>query len=265
MAALPGRDAGPVDAQHRHRAALGSRGHRVAAAARRRSTRSAASPWRWKPTSRCRSAQLVRIIEAVGSPALGVCLDPANCVAALELPRDVVTTAAPHVKNWHVKDFAFTRQAGWVGFNLVGCPLGEGLLDYDGIAQGRRPGSQRHQPDRRALAALAARRRDDLRDGRPMDTTQYQLSEEQIMTDTASHRRRRRRRRQDGPTHFEQPRRERLPCSLRREFTQGPGAHPRAGSRGDRHARGRRARATSSSSPSPTSCWARSPPTSFPP
>ena len=36
-------------------------------------------------------------------------------------------------KELHVKDFAFTRQAGWVGFNLAGCPLGEGLLDYDHI------------------------------------------------------------------------------------------------------------------------------------
>jgi 3-oxoisoapionate decarboxylase len=80
-------------------------------------------------------AQLVRIIEAVDSEALGVCLDPGNCVAALELPRDVVTATLPYVKNWHVKDFAFTRQAGWVGFNLVGCPLGEGLLEYDSIAK----------------------------------------------------------------------------------------------------------------------------------
>jgi 3-oxoisoapionate decarboxylase len=79
------------------------------------------------------SNQLVRVIEAVDSQALGVCLDPANCVAGLELPDDVVATTAPYVKNWHVKDFAFTRQAGWVGFNLVGCPLGEGLLDYDSI------------------------------------------------------------------------------------------------------------------------------------
>jgi sugar phosphate isomerase/epimerase len=77
------------------------------------------------------SAQLVRIIETVDSEALGVCLDPANCVAALERPDDVVATTAPYVKNWHVKDFAFTRQAGWVGFTLAGCPLGEGLLDYD--------------------------------------------------------------------------------------------------------------------------------------
>jgi sugar phosphate isomerase/epimerase len=79
------------------------------------------------------SAQLVRIIETVDSEALGVCLDPANCVAALERPDDVVAATAPYVKNWHVKDFAFTRQVGWVGFNLAGCPLGEGLLDYDGF------------------------------------------------------------------------------------------------------------------------------------
>ena len=71
------------------------------------------------------------MIEAVASDALGVCLDPANCVAGLELPHDVVDRTAPYVKNMHIKDFAFTRQAGWVGFTLAGCPLGEGLLDYD--------------------------------------------------------------------------------------------------------------------------------------
>jgi sugar phosphate isomerase/epimerase len=77
------------------------------------------------------TTDLVRVIEGVGSAALGVCLDPANCVAGLELPHDVVEHTAPYVKNMHIKDFAFTRQAGWVGFNLAGCPLGEGLLDYD--------------------------------------------------------------------------------------------------------------------------------------
>ena len=42
--------------------------------------------------------------------------------------------------NIHVKDFEFTRQAGWVGFTLVGCPLGQGLLDYDGMIAAVRPG-----------------------------------------------------------------------------------------------------------------------------
>lgn len=75
-------------------------------------------------------ATLVDVVEAVDSPALGICLDPANCVAALERPLDTVRRTAAHVKNLHVKDFHFTRQDGWVGFSLVGCPLGEGLLPY---------------------------------------------------------------------------------------------------------------------------------------
>jgi len=79
------------------------------------------------------SAVLVDLVTAIGSPALGICSDPANCVAALELPQDVVDRVAPHVVNMHVKDFRFDRQAGWVGFSLVGAPLGEGLLDYDAM------------------------------------------------------------------------------------------------------------------------------------
>lgn len=75
--------------------------------------------------------RLVDIVEAVDSPALGICLDPANCVAALEHPRDTVEMTAERVLNLHVKDFAFSRQAGWVGFTLAGAPLGEGLLDLD--------------------------------------------------------------------------------------------------------------------------------------
>jgi 3-oxoisoapionate decarboxylase len=74
---------------------------------------------------------LIRVVEGVSSPFVGVCLDPANSVARLELPADVIDRTAPFVVNMHVKDFTFTRQAGWVGFSLIGCPLGEGFLDYD--------------------------------------------------------------------------------------------------------------------------------------
>jgi len=77
------------------------------------------------------SRDLVSLIEAVGSPSLGICLDPANSVAALESPREVIDRCAPYVANIHVKDFAFTRRGGWVGFTLEGSPLGTGLLDYD--------------------------------------------------------------------------------------------------------------------------------------
>lgn len=81
------------------------------------------------------TTELVGLVGRIGSPSLGICLDPANCVAALEHPRDVVERCAPHVANIHVKDFAFARQAGWVGFELAGRALGDGLLEYDHLVR----------------------------------------------------------------------------------------------------------------------------------
>ncbi|WP_110590050.1 sugar phosphate isomerase/epimerase family protein [Microbacterium suaedae] len=74
---------------------------------------------------------LLGVIDAVGSDALGICLDPANVVAQLESPRECVEQTAHAVKNVHVKDFAFARQDGWVGFTYSGARMGEGLHDYD--------------------------------------------------------------------------------------------------------------------------------------
>ncbi len=74
---------------------------------------------------------LVDVVERVAHPAIGICLDPANPVAALEHPRDVVERCAALTLNVHVKDFAFTRADGWVGFTYAGARLGEGLLDYE--------------------------------------------------------------------------------------------------------------------------------------
>jgi sugar phosphate isomerase/epimerase len=82
-----------------------------------------------------RCSVLVDLIRSIDSPYLGICSDPANCVAALELPADVISQVAPYVVNMHIKDFHFTRQQGWVGFNLVGAPLGQGLLDYDAMIE----------------------------------------------------------------------------------------------------------------------------------
>jgi 3-oxoisoapionate decarboxylase len=76
------------------------------------------------------SSDLVDLVERVGSTRLGICLDPANNVAGLELPWDVIERCAPLTRNIHVKDFAFARQPGWVGFTYSGAPLGEGLHDY---------------------------------------------------------------------------------------------------------------------------------------
>jgi len=85
------------------------------------------------------TADLVALIERIGSPRLGVCLDPANIVARLERPRDCVEQTAPLVKNVHVKDFAFARQPGWVGFTYGGAAMGDGLHDYPHLLQTVRP------------------------------------------------------------------------------------------------------------------------------
>lgn len=74
--------------------------------------------------------ELVRLVDDVGSAHLGICLDPANVVARLEDPRACVEAAASTTRNVHVKDFAFTRRDGWVGFTYAGAPMGDGLLDY---------------------------------------------------------------------------------------------------------------------------------------
>ena len=85
------------------------------------------------------SADLMALIDLFPSPWLAICLDPANCVAGLELPQQVIANTAARVGNLHIKDFAFSRRDGWVGFTLAGVPLGEGLLDYDALIASVRP------------------------------------------------------------------------------------------------------------------------------
>ncbi|PXB01253.1 MULTISPECIES: sugar phosphate isomerase/epimerase family protein [Pectobacterium] len=82
-----------------------------------------------------RTRDVLAVVDAIDSPALGICLDPGNCVAALEYPREVIELTASRVVNLHIKDFAFARQEGWVGFTYSGCLLGTGLLDYDALHQ----------------------------------------------------------------------------------------------------------------------------------
>ncbi|WP_312871439.1 sugar phosphate isomerase/epimerase family protein [Streptomyces lonarensis] len=82
---------------------------------------------------------LMSVVHAVDDPHLGVVLDPGNCVARLEHPADVVAATAERTVNIHVKDFAFTRRDGWVGFTYAGAPLGEGLLDHAATVAAVRP------------------------------------------------------------------------------------------------------------------------------
>ena len=82
---------------------------------------------------------LVDLVSSADSPHLGIVLDPGNSVAALETPRSTIDLTSALTRNLHVKDFAFSRQAGWVGFTYAGARLGEGLLDYDYLVEQVRP------------------------------------------------------------------------------------------------------------------------------
>jgi 3-oxoisoapionate decarboxylase len=77
------------------------------------------------------TAELVRLVR--GRDGVGICLDPGNTVSILEHPADVIDIAAQHTINVHVKDFAFSRAEGWVGFSLAGTTLGDGLLPLDDL------------------------------------------------------------------------------------------------------------------------------------
>lgn len=86
-----------------------------------------------------RVPRLVDLVREVDSEHVGICLDPANSVAALDMPERTIELCAPYTNNIHVKDFAFTRRDGWIGFTFAGTTLGDGLLDYEALIAATRP------------------------------------------------------------------------------------------------------------------------------
>jgi sugar phosphate isomerase/epimerase len=77
------------------------------------------------------SAELAALIERLGNSSVGICLDTANSLGAMELPRQIVANLGPHVRNLHLKDFTIRRLPCRMGFEIIGCPAGEGKLEID--------------------------------------------------------------------------------------------------------------------------------------
>ncbi len=102
------------------------------------------------------TADLVALVT--GRQNVGICLDPANTVSILEHPQTVIEMAAPHTANVHVKDFTFTRAEGWGGVQ----PRGHHPRRRTAPARRDARRDPRRQSHRRALAALAGGRRNDL-------------------------------------------------------------------------------------------------------
>ena len=76
---------------------------------------------------------LLRLVESVASPNVGVCLDTLNSLGAVETPREVVAALAPYTLSLHVKDFQIRRVESGLGYLISGCAAGDGLLDMDWI------------------------------------------------------------------------------------------------------------------------------------
>jgi len=80
-----------------------------------------------------RIEELGGFIKRISSEFLGVCIDPANGLALLESPMEVVEALAPYAFSVHLKDVAVEEYEH--GFRIAEVPLGEGILDLQKIVQ----------------------------------------------------------------------------------------------------------------------------------
>jgi sugar phosphate isomerase/epimerase len=77
------------------------------------------------------TVEVLRLIDEVGSEALGVTLDAANVLARAEDPVAAVRRVAPYVHLTHLKDALLTYTADGLERHLR--PCGEGIIDWPAI------------------------------------------------------------------------------------------------------------------------------------
>jgi sugar phosphate isomerase/epimerase len=75
------------------------------------------------------SPWLAQLIEAADSPSIGICLDAVNNLGCGESFAEVIGSLGRHTVNFHCKDYRITRSPTMMGFDVSGCPAGEGMLD----------------------------------------------------------------------------------------------------------------------------------------
>ena len=75
------------------------------------------------------SKQIRELIDNINHPLVGACLDPVNNLAKGESAFEVIENLAPVTVNFHCKDFQIRRKPSQLGFDVLGCPAGVGLLD----------------------------------------------------------------------------------------------------------------------------------------
>jgi sugar phosphate isomerase/epimerase len=84
---------------------------------------------------RFKAKTLAGIVERIGSPSMGICLDTVNSFGALEGPDVVLAALGRLVVNLHVKDFDVFRASHMMGFTVEGRPAGQGRLNVPWLIQ----------------------------------------------------------------------------------------------------------------------------------
>jgi 3-oxoisoapionate decarboxylase len=82
---------------------------------------------------------LKQLVERLDSPCIGVCLDAVNGLGQGESFREVLECLGPYTVNFHCKDFVIVRKPSNLGFDVIGAPAGEGMLDLN-AAYSKLPG-----------------------------------------------------------------------------------------------------------------------------
>lgn len=79
--------------------------------------------------------ELKQLITGLKHELVGICLDTVNSFGALEGPDQVIEELSPYMINLHYKDFTISRLEHMMGFQVTGCPAGQGMLQADRLKQ----------------------------------------------------------------------------------------------------------------------------------
>lgn len=79
------------------------------------------------------SADLEQVLRRIASPNVGIFLDTGNSIALAESPTRTAGLLAPFTFGVHVKEYAVLPAP--CGFDLVGVPLGKGVVDNASILE----------------------------------------------------------------------------------------------------------------------------------
>ena len=79
------------------------------------------------------TAELLNLLAMIDSRWVGVCFDSANPIAVMEDPVEAAGALAPLARTVHLKDYRLSARPD--GFFLVGCALGEGVVDLSAILE----------------------------------------------------------------------------------------------------------------------------------